>query len=741
MRTVNSNGRSRRGMPREHEAHDQRPAAMIRAGGGRGIAKDKAHTRTMNPLQPQASSTSGPCVRRTMLAIGLLGLLSLAGPTIAARWAGELETVNGTIWRGALRGDSVIVRASWQRDSCGEGSADDAGTRLYGGIWILNSQGGVAWNDFTAVPRCSRVHVTSVPWRAGLLLTVTARSVPCASAADCERKQYIYVASLRSIASSGWVGLHWNPWITRFVEGTAKVDGIEYAATLEPTLRNGAITFEAAMPAGAHEGSLIERDVTAMDPELLAVQSRSSPSRITFYPNAASSEPSTVHISPKERVKIVSVVSRAVAEPDGTLHPALFRVGVRVGGRRGYLPPAWLRSVGYPLREVGLGERAREARFWVVEPPSHLVAYSSALEMLGGVKLPDFASMEPARILVNRRGQLLVPVSSDSVWIWDGAKWRQRARHTNAAYLQRGSCDRSWYLGADSSAFLLETSTITWPGAFDVDSAYNAARFEETDFDLKPRRTIFDLPYERCEDNMSQVVAFTGPCEEALVVASNGVVDSFFVLVRMVPGQMPSEGSVAWAKADRSLFVRARSQWRSTAWPSAQSYFDRGETMIGSVEDNACCGASNENSNQSWITRHGVSLVFFDEWARFHNENCDVSFFADGLVPAPDRHAIGFTIRAEGAPTASTDGTPDQNELRRVEASLAELPVAEVTTLDPAPTTRWRAEHAEFVGWLDSDRVLIVQQGTLVVVNVRNGSRSEPGIRVRGIEDVILVTP
>ncbi len=574
------------------------------------------------------------------------------------------------------------------------------------------------------------------------MLIVTAQLVPCASTAACERRQYIHFASPHSIASSGWVVLDWDPSKSQFVEGTSRVDCIEYPATLEPRIRNGAIKFEPAVPQGVREWALIEREVAAIGPEACDGRPRSGPEPLALYPKAASTKPSTIRVGPNKRVVIVSVVSQAIAEPDGGLRPHLFRYGVRIGNHKWYATPPTLQRVGYSFNEVGVGSRATEARLWVAEAPNHLVAYSAALERLGGVGIPDFAFVDPARILVNRRGQLLIPVTRDSVWIWDGASWRQRTRSPNASYLLRGSCDRKWYLGAaDSSAFLLETSTISWQGALDVDSAYNAARFEETDFDLKPRHAIFDLPYERCEDNPSPVAALTEPCEEAGVVASNGVVDSFFVLDRMVPRATRSEGSVAQAEGANTLFVRTQAGWRSRGERSAQLYFDRGETQIGSIGDFACCGWSNENSNQSWIVRQGVQVVFFDEWPRYHNEHSDVSFFTDNLAPAPDRRAIGFTIRGDGTLHASADEPPDSLELRRVKASLAELPVAEVDALDPIPSTLWRAEHAEFVGWLDRDRVLILEQGALAVVDVRTGRRSDSGIRVRKIQDVLMVAP
>ena len=126
---------------------------------------------------------------------------------------------------------------------------------------------------------------------------------------------------------------------------------------------------------------------------------------------------------------------------------------------------------------------------------------------------------------------------------------------------------------------------------------------------------------------------------------------------------------------------------------------------------------------------------------RARNQDYDVSFFTENPTPSPDRRAVGFTIRAGGELRESAEGHADTLELARVNAGLADLPVAEVDALDPKLSTLWRAAHAEFAGWLDRNRVLIVDHGSLAVIDLSTGERRDTHVAVRGLNDVIVLPP
>jgi len=52
-------------------------------------------------------------------------------------------------------------------------------------------------------------------------------------------------------------------------------------------------------------------------------------------------------VSTSDRVEIVSTVVRAGRTAGGRLQPGLYRIGVRVAGRRGFVTPADLRALGF----------------------------------------------------------------------------------------------------------------------------------------------------------------------------------------------------------------------------------------------------------------------------------------------------------------------------------------------------------------------------------------------------------
>jgi hypothetical protein len=394
------------------------------------------------------------------------------------------------------------------------------------------------------------------------------------------------------------------------------------------------------------------------------------------------------------------------------------------------------------------GQRPAAPCIWVAQPPHALFALDRDLATVGRVELPPFAFEDPTRISVNARGQILVRVTSDSVWIWDGAQWRSRSRPPNPHYLAptaftTGSCNRTWLLGAaDSSLFMLETSTVVWSGGDEPDSAYLAARLEETDFELHPRGLMFDHPYARCEDSPSPGADFSDACSEARVTAPGGVVSDFLVLTQQRAVEPRSPRSVAVAEEVQSIFVHDPGGWRLDSLSlSGDAFFDRGRTQVGSSADGACCGWANKSSNSSWVVRNGVVTTFFDEWARYRNQDYDISFFADRPMPSPDRRAVAYTIRADGELRLSANGHADTLELQRVNAALAELPVVEVDGLEPSPATLRRAVHAELAGWLDPNVVLLVVRGELTTCDVRTGARRATGIRVRGAKDVFVLAP
>jgi hypothetical protein len=411
-------------------------------------------------------------------------------------------------------------------------------------------------------------------------------------------------------------------------------------------------------------------------------------------------------------------------------------------------------------------DAAPGAALWVVQPSGELVAYSTRnFASIGGVRLPEFAFRAPACLSVNRRGEILARASGDSLWLWDGHRWRIRWRPANPRYLApmdstRGTCHRAWFLGGrGGSLFLLETSTVSWsgdparPGTAGsgwaglpripgVDSAHIAARMEETDFDLRRRIEVFDMPYARCEENRFRMVAVTGGCREAQVIAVGGIIDDFFVLDYRRALHPAGRIVVASATWHWRFYRRQGGTWRAdTADARGDSYADDGRAVIGSDPEVGCCGWSNASSNNAWIRRDGATMPFFDEWGRYQNQDVDLSFFAESPLLSPDRTSIGFTVHGRGRLRGTSNGPADSLEILRAGEQLRECPVAEVVVLDPRPATRWRRAHAEFVGWLSPRRALVIEQNRLLDVDIGSGRARDTGITVRGRADVFLTQP
>lgn len=63
----------------------------------------------------------------------------------------------------------------------------------------------------------------------------------------------------------------------------------------------------------------------------------------------------------------------------------------------------------------------------------------------------------------------------------------------------------------------------------------------------------------------------------------------------------------------------------------------------------------------------------------------------------------------------SDSGKESPAELARIRQAMAILPAAEIVRLDAATYTPVVIPHASLAGWLDGDRVLVVQEGKLAV--------------------------
>lgn len=396
---------------------------------------------------------------------------------------------------------------------------------------------------------------------------------------------------------------------------------------------------------------------------------------------------------------------------------------------------------------------ARPRLLWIVQPTGELVAHAlPGCTAVGGVPLPEFAFRDPSCLSVNGRGEVLARAGADSIWVWDGRRWLAGRRAPHERYLRprpgiTGTCNRSWYLGAEGGTlYLLETSSVTWSDG-NRDSAWNASRMLALDFGLRDRGLVFELPFVRCEDDPpGDLVAGTEPCPEVEIQVTDGVVPDWFIRRAWTGDELETDDATARAKVEQALFVRNGTRWRRAGdAPWCDWVADRGRTWIDVDTDDGCCGWSNESSESAVLHDLERGARFFSEWAECSNEQYDVSFRVERARPSPARTHVAYTLTSDGRAVEplrlSAEGHVDSTAAASLRAHLSEVPVVEVKRLWTRPARVLRVPHAEFVGWLDERRIVLLQARRIAIVDILSGRRTDTGLNVRHLRDVFLPEP
>jgi hypothetical protein len=133
--------------------------------------------------------------------------------------------------------------------------------------------------------------------------------------------------------------------------------------------------------------------------------------------------------------------------------------------------------------------------------------------------------------------------------------------------------------------------------------------------------------------------------------------------------------------------------------------------------------------------------VIYDERQRFHNDNYDVSFFTSRARLSPDGSRVAYTLAATAPPSEeirlSDSGKENPEELRGVKKAISELPRVEVLAVTD-PKKALVGLPGELVDWLDAKRILIVQAGELVVLDVDSGTKAMTRIKAASALQVFL---
>jgi hypothetical protein len=236
----------------------------------------------------------------------------------------------------------------------------------------------------------------------------------------------------------------------------------------------------------------------------------------------------------------------------------------------------------------------------------------------------------------------------------------------------------------------------------------------------------------------------TGTCSESCPEwsfwAPDGVVDDFFLLTRVTPGQIGS------TYHESLLYQRSGKRWRVKKLPEPierpLTGSEKGEVLIAAVPDGGCCGWENEGNDQTLLLRTGKSSMLYDETRRYGNRNYDVSFFTAGarLTASNEMlaHTIVSTARSGSDIRLSLDGEENADDLARVRRAIADLPGVEIVQVGVTPRSVAIIRHAELVGWLSDRELLVAQDGRLVVYDTRGNRLKETPIRLRSAADAFL---
>ena len=257
--------------------------------------------------------------------------------------------------------------------------------------------------------------------------------------------------------------------------------------------------------------------------------------------------------------------------------------------------------------------------------------------------------------------------------------------------------------------------------------------------DIKGRdiRTLAHITFPECKCD-------TGACEETCPEIRSwtpaGGVTSFFYLTRFIPGQL-SETDL-----ETDLYQRAGAGWKGRKLRSPVEEIldarDGGDMYIAAIPDVGCCGWVNESDDMTSLIHDGERTTLFDEFARFHNQDYDVSFSTANAKFSPDGTEIAYTITASskaGQPIRlASQGKKNPQELRRIEAALLTLPLVEDVAVAKLQKPRFSFANTALIGWVSVHQLLVWRAGEVFLVDTTSGRFMPTGLRAERAADVFL---
>ncbi len=387
---------------------------------------------------------------------------------------------------------------------------------------------------------------------------------------------------------------------------------------------------------------------------------------------------------------------------------------------------------------------------WVVQPDNRLAAYDAGdFRLWQTLALPPEAKGHPERISISRQGAVLVAYpAGENLSL--RRFWQSDSRL--GASLTGGADDKTL---APGGGFLVTSASPDVSFSSDPERLFwfeNRKQISiRNNLEISVSTVFLAWSSDRSGENVQQIASIalpacpceTGACEETcpemLPWAPETGISDFFFLTRWVPGQTQSE----FQQTD--IYRLQHGSWVSQKLPAPVEQFadaaDHGNLSVEIIPDGGCCGWVNESDDQTLLVRNGQSTVLYDERARFHNDDYDVSFFTRDVHLSPEGARVAYTLATTQQPgeeiRLADSGKPNAEELQRVKNAMAELPRVEVLALSD-PKKIAVSLPGELVGWLDGKRILVFQAGALSVVDVESGAKTPTPIKAPNAHQVFV---
>jgi hypothetical protein len=391
-------------------------------------------------------------------------------------------------------------------------------------------------------------------------------------------------------------------------------------------------------------------------------------------------------------------------------------------------------------------------RFWVLQEPDGIVEYDpSTFARRSSHQVPAQVFQSPQDLQINGRGQMLfLPAmvrepdglvhesSNPRVWFWDGASAKFLNRTITDTHVPSGgnvlvsSAKPRCFLAANGAhLFWFENrfKTLQTPDMGQDISINTTFHAWQTDLSGEHPEGIATYTFAPCK---CETAVCSETCPEASYWLPDNGIEDHFITTHWIPGQIQSQYQATF------LYRKSAGGWVQTKLSHAMeqvldsSADGSGLMLIEAVADGGCCGWVNESDDQTLLTRNGKSVVLFDEFQQYQNQDYDVSFFTANAKLSSKLAAL--TVKATNEPGGeirlSDAGKANAAELSRIQQALRELPAVEVLRLEDPPQRTALIPHASLVGWVNDQEILLVENGFLVSYNVISGRRRKSEIRV-----------